>query len=760
MKTGLFPSRDSLRPHIPGLLCWLLPLLLAFPANAADFLSKNDPSKPQQPTLLQADRLLYNEKKGTVTAKGNVEVAQGNQVLHADRIVYNQKKGTVRATGHVSVLQPSGDIIFADKVELTTDMKQGFVENVGVLFLDKSRMAARDAQRYEGRYLVADLGVYTACNLCEDDPSKPPLWQMKGVRITHDNEAKDVIYRDATIEFGGIPLFYMPYFSHPDPTVKRRQGLLTISGGYTQNIGAYARVPYYFDLAPNSDLVVSPVFSAKDKAQLGGEWRHRFADGAMRWSGSFTRTDVVNEYGDDEGRQWRGHLFGDAIFDIDNEWRAGTDVAFTSDKSYLRRYNISTEDVLVNRAFLEGFRGRHYAAANTYYFQDLRPGSQMTEPFVAPALRLNALGEPGRTLGGRWSLDGSLMVTTRDRDGVKPSLQGPDTRRLAAAAGWERQLVSSTGFLTNFSALARMDGYWADNVPETNTENSALVFSDIFKIRQFAQGNASVRYPFGRHGGSYQQILEPIAVVSAAPQLSNQSLPNEDSLDVEFDETNLFLPNRFTGIDRLEGGIRAAYGLRHALVGDSGARIEMLGGQVYRLERDENFPEDSGLQKQLSDFVGRLDFTPAEWFDLNYGFRYDHDKKKFQRQEMRSSAGVSLFRPFANYLAVRQTPASGVRENVEELTFGATSHFAKYYSLSAAHKRALQPDPGPRVTSIGLNYMDECFTFGIRGQRIHTDRQDVTSGDSVMFHFYLKNIGGLSSISLDPSLMETPENAR
>ncbi len=127
---------------------------------------------------------------------------------------------------------------------------------------------------------------------------------------------------------------------------------------------------------------------------------------------------------------------------------------------------------------------------------------------------------------------------------------------------------------------------------------------------------------------------------------------------------------------------------------------------------------------------------------------------------MRSSAGVSLFRPFANYLAVRQTPASGVRENVEELTFGATSHFAKYYSLSAAHKRALQPDPGPRVTAIGLNYMDECFTFGIRGQRIHTDRQDVTSGDSVMFHFYLKNIGGLSSISLDPSLMETPENAR
>ncbi len=537
-------------------------------------------------------------------------------MLRADRIVYNQK-GTVRATGHVSVLQPSGDIIFADKVELTTDMKQGFVDNVGVLFLDKSRMAARDAQRYEGRYLVADLGVYSACDLCKDDPSKPPLWQMKGVRITHDNEAKDVIYRDATIEFGGIPLFYMPYFSHPDPTVKRRQGLLTVSGGYTQNIGAYARVPYYFDLAPNSDLVVSPVFSAKDKAQLGGEWRHRFADGAMRWSGSFTRTDVVNEYGDDEGRQWRGHLFGDSMFDIDNEWRAGTDVAFTSDKSYLRRYNISTEDVLVNRPFSKASAGL-LCSGQYVLFSGFAPRRAHDRAFRRARGSRERAGGTGPDVGRARSLDGSLMVTTRDRDGVKPSLQGPDTRRLAAAAGWERQLVSSTGFLTNFSALARMDGYWADNVPETNTENNALVFSDIFKIRQFAQGSAAVRYPFGRHGDSYLQILEPIAVVSAAPQLSNQSLPNEDSLDVEFDETNLFLPNRFTGIDRLEGGIRAAYGLRHALVGDNGARIEMLGGQVYRLERDENFPEDSGLQKQLSDFVGRLDFTPAEWFDLNY----------------------------------------------------------------------------------------------------------------------------------------------
>lgn len=727
-------------------------------AQTLNVFSSKNPNKPQEPTLLQADRLIYNQKKGTITAKGNVEVAQGNQVLRADKIVYDQKKDVVRAEGHISILQPSGDVLFADAAEVTSNMKQGFVDKVSLFFVDNSRLAANDAQRYEGRYLVADRGLYTACDLCKDDPQRPPLWQIKGVRITHDNEAKDVIYRDATVEFAGIPAFYLPYFSHPDPTVKRRQGFMTPTGGFSQYIGTYARTPYYFDIAPNSDLVFSPTFSANDRIQVASEWRHRFAEGTMRWNGSFTHTDLVDEYGVDEGKNWRGHLFGTTLFNLDHQWRAGTQVAFTSDKSYLQRYSITTEDQLINKAYVEGFRGRHYATANMYYFQDLRPGARLTPPFVGPALHVSALGEPGKTLGGRWSLDGGMLITSRKRDGIDPALQGPDTRRIDLAAGWERQLVSSTGFLTTVSALARMDGYSANNVVKTDPATSTTRFSDIFKIRQFAQGTASVRYPLGRHGDGYQQILEPIAVVSVAPKLSNMSLPNEDSLDVEFDETNLFSPNRFTGIDRLEGGTRVGYGVRHALVGNSGARIEMLGGQVYRIQEDEAFPESSGLRNQLSDVVGRVDVTPGEWFDLNYGFRLDPAKTKFRRQELQASGGVRLFRPYVNFLSVRQSPAVGIIETVEEVTFGASSHLFKYYVLTAAHKRAIQPNPGPRVTSLALSYIDECFQFGLTGQRVHTDRQDVKSGDSVMFHFYLKNIGGLNSVSIDPSLIQTPEN--
>ncbi len=728
-----------------GATCLALKAVFAEPATAQE-----------EQALVQADKMAYSQKANVIVAKGNVEVAQGEQVLHADQIVYDLTKDVVRAEGNVSVLQPSGEVIFADHAEITGDMKQGFVEKVRVLFPDNSRLAAQDAQRYEGRYLVADRGVYSACNLCKDDPERPPLWQMKAARITHDSEEKQVIYRDATLEMEGVPFFYLPYFSHPDPTVRRRQGFLSPSGGFNQYLGAFVRTPYYFDIAPNDDAVVMPVFSQEDKLQLSAQWRHRFARGSMQWDGSFTRADLVDEFGADLGQQWRGHLFGNSLFNMSREWRAGTDVAFSSDKSYLRRYNITSNDVLLNRGFVEGFSGRDYAVGNVYYFQDLRPGARPSEPLVAPELRYSAFGEPGKTLGGRWALDAGTLVTTRKRD-VNPSKQGPDTRRIDFGAGWERQFVSSTGFLTTIGGQARLDGYWAGNMPDPE-KPIGTGFSDVFDIRQFAQADVTVRYPLGRRGDGYQQILEPIALLSLAPNMSNrEQLPNEDSLDVEFDETNLFSKNRFTGIDRIEGGIRAAYGLRHALIGDNGARIDILGGQLFRIKRNENFPDGSGLEDQFSDYVGRVEFSPAEWLNAIYGFRLDKDTLKFQRQEAQASVGVPYFRPFVNYLTVNQTQATtGIAEHIEEATAGFTSTFAKYYKLTASHSHAFLPDAGPRTSSLSLSYQDECFQIGITGSRDKTNREDIESGTSVMFHFYLKNIGGVHTDSVDSGTFQTP----
>lgn len=701
-------------------------------------------SGPKEP-LLQADRMSYDENTNIITATGNVEVAMDDQILRADMITYNKTTNVVRATGHVAVTQSTGEIMHAKEIEMTSDMKEAFLSDIGILFPDSSRLAALDAQRYEGRYLVTEKGVYSACNLCADDPKKAPLWQVKGARVTHDSQEKQVMYRDATIEFVGVPLLYTPYFSHPDPSVKRRQGFLAPDGGHSATLGYMARTPYYFDLAPHSDLLLTPTFSQKDTLQVAAEWRHRFHSGAMTWSGSVARTDFVNDIGIDRGYQWRGHLFGTTQFDISDTWRAGTDVAFASDKSYMPRYKISSEDLLINRAYAERYSGRNYAVGNMYYFQDTRPGTRLKEPFVAPEVRVMAMGEPNETLGGRWALGTGMLVTTREKN-VDPTEQGPNVRRLSVDAGWERQMASSTGFLTTVTLSARADGYWADNVPDPD-EPLGTGFSKVERVRPFAQGLTTLRYPIGRQGDGYQQIVEPIAVLAAAPRVNRNTLiPNEDSLDVEFDETNLFSANRFTGIDRLEGGMRMAYGLRHALIGNEGGKIEMLGGQVFRAKKDLTFPEGSGLADEASDYVGRLGLSPAHWLDANYSFRLARKDLQFTRQQFSATLGTAIFRPSLRYLYSRQTEASTTEdERLEEASVGLSSAFTKYWSLSASHSHAFKPAPGPRSTAFGVTYKDECFEAGVSAERDYTERTDVETGTTVMFRFFMKNIGGWES---------------
>ncbi|MDD3287937.1 MAG: LPS assembly protein LptD [Alphaproteobacteria bacterium] len=727
-----------------ALLCAVaLAVVMTSPAMA-------EPVKKKRiPVLLQSDQLLYDQEANTTTAQGHVELMRDGQILRADKIVYNKNTDVVKAYGHVTLLQSTGDVLFAEEAELTSDMAQGFMEKIGIVFIDGSRLAAADARRYGGRYLIADRGLYTACKVCASNPEDPPLWQIRAKRITDDGEKKNVMYRDAVIEFAGVPVFYTPYFSHPEPSVKQRQGFLSPTGGGSQNLGSFAKVPYYFVFDQNSDMTLAPTFSSNDGLQVANEFRHRFGNASIRVNSSFAYTDLVSDQGVDKGKQLRGNVFGDAVYNIDKKWRTGGVLALTTDKSYLSRYSIAHEDVLVNRGYVENFEGRNYGATNFYYFQDLRPGSRLKEPIIAPEVRYSMLGEPGKTLGGRWSLDSGFLMTSRKRD-VAIEQQGPDTRRLSLSGGWERELVSSTGFLTDISALMRTDAYWADNVTDPN--NSMLHHQNVTDARPFAQGSVTLRYPLGRRGDGYQQLVEPIVQLTVAPNMPKSPLlPNEDSLDVEFDETNLFASNRFTGIDRLEGGTRTSYGVRQTLIADGGGRIELMAGQSYRMKENDQFKMESGIRDKLSDYVGRIDFQPVPWFDMNYGFMLDKDTFSPKRHALRGNVGNPIFRPFVNYLSIDQTTVGTATNSLEEITGGFSSTFYKYYTVVVSQKNAMRPTSGPRLTSISADYADECFLFGLTAQRDHTVRADLSSGDTIIFHFYMKNIGGMQSSTISTS---------
>lgn len=687
------------------------------------------------PALISADQITYDENLGVVNASGNVEISQNDRVLLADSVSYNLRTNVVTASGNVSLMEPTGEVIFANFVELTDDMREGFIRDIRILLTDRSRLAAISGLRTGGNKTVLTKAVFSPCQLCRDDPIQAPLWQLKALEIEHDQEDKMIRYRDAWMEIYGVPVFYTPYFEHPDPTVKRKSGFLSPIVGGSEVLGTVYQQPYFWAIDQDKDVTIAPIFTTKQGVVAAGEYRHLFTNGTVNVKTSGTVADREESDGTIEEDRFRGHVDATARFDINKTWRAGLDAQRATDDTYLRIYNFSSTPTLTSRAFAEGFNGRNYLAINNYTYQGLRIADNDREsPIILPMIDYNYMSDPG-IAGGKYTLDANFLALTR--------IDGRDSRRASMALGWELPYTGPAGDVYNVVARVQGDGYWVNGVnPKSDAVNPSISRGNDLTGRVFPQLAVQWRYPWVRHGRTMHQVIEPIVQAVVAPNGGNPGeIPNEDSLDFEFDDTNLFSLNRFTGIDRVTSGTHFDYGLKWTVTSDGGGSGTVFIGESYRLKKDDTFAQGSGLEDNLSDIVGRVEIKPTHEISLLYRFRLDEENLRPRRNELDLRIGPPALNLSANYLFLDSANEFVDRE---ELNWRLSSRLTQHWSAFGGQRIDLEADE-TRDARIGLTYRDECFMFQVIAQRTFFSDREIKPEDSIFFNVVFKHLGGLTS---------------
>ena len=216
------------------MLAAALGICVSTPASAQSFTYNPPPPEPSRPPrppsdgqmLVQAVEVDYDYNNSRVSAVGNVQMFYNGTSVEADKVIYDQKTKRLHAEGNVRMTDADGKITYANIMDLSDDYRDGFVDSLRVDTADRRAWRRPAPTAPSGNYTVFENGVYTACAPCKDDPKKPPLWQVKGARIIHDQTEKMLYFENAQLEFFGVPMAYMPYFSTPDPTVKRKTGFL------------------------------------------------------------------------------------------------------------------------------------------------------------------------------------------------------------------------------------------------------------------------------------------------------------------------------------------------------------------------------------------------------------------------------------------------------------------------------------------------------------------------------------------------------
>ena len=688
------------------------------------------------PVLLRADWLTHDQTSGIVTAEGHVELAQSGRILLADRVTYDQRQDRVIASGNVSILEPNGEVLFADAVELTDQMKNGVATNIRLLMTDHSRLAANGARRSDGNRTEMRKAIYSPCALCADDPERAPLWQLKAIRVEHDQEDRMIEYSDVFMEIYGVPVVYLPYFVHPDPTVKRKSGFLAPTYGSSSTLGVNVTTPYFWNIQPQRDFTFAPIFTSKEGVVLAGEYRENTGNGIYRLGGSWTHVDQRD--GDGErigGEETRGHIEGDGRFTLSPAWMWGFDLARATDDTYRSRYGFGSEDTLTTDLWLQGQEGRRFASLAGYWFQGLEEDDNPGEiPIILPTFDYEFISDPS-SAGTWWSVNASTFLLARS--------EGADSRRLSTTGGWHARYTGASGDVYNFSVRLRGDLYWVNDVANPADPNTTALNGVTGRV--IPEVTLGWRYPLIAQHESVRQVIEPIVTAIVSPYGGNlDKIPNEDSVDFEFDDTNLFSPNRFTGLDRVEGGPRVNYGVRWGLYGESGGQTTALLGQSARLKDDSTFGTGTGLESNFSDYVGRLAITPANYLDISYRFRLDRVSFTAQRNEVNASIGPSYLNTSITYLQLDAELSADTESEFasrEEITFVGNVDLTKSWTLSLDHRRDLTGNGGSLNSGSSLIYEDECLLFRLRANRRFTVDRDVESETTVLFSIQFKHLG-------------------
>ena len=717
--------------------------------------------------------------------------------LRAGSVSYDLNKGVATADDAVELVSPDGDVVNASHIELDSDLQAGVAVDFATKMAGGASLMAATAVRRSQNVNELNYALFTPCPICDarGEPKTPSI-SIQAEKVVQDEELRAILYRNAVFKVGGVPVFWLPVFAHPDPTVDRASGFLVPTLSFDEGRGVSAEIPYLHVVSPSEDWLISPQINTDVQPFLNAQWRRRFSNGMIVARGGYTYAQKFGDFDlDGDGsaesnvdygdRTHRSYLLAHGRFDLEGPWRWGFTAERTSDKTLFDRYDVRNpyqdnglyygdERRLISQLYAERQTQRSYLSVAAFSIQSLRVSefdpvtpalnifeNDNTLPWVAPIV--DARWEPSGPIGGgRLRLRGSAVSLQRDAyvgapvlrpevilPGPTDGLDGVDSRRVSVEADWRRSIITPGGIRFEPFLDGRFDVYSVSDLP-------AMMGRDTDPItRGRVTGGVDLSYPLiKRISASTDLIVEPMAQLSVSNDADlDPRIPIEDTQTFELDESSLFRVDRLPGFDLYEGGVRFTAGARATLRWDEGRQASLFIGRSMREDDEEAFrtaiPDDptrvydpSGLASRTSDWVVQGDFSPSDRI-RGWGHATLDGNGEVRRAEAsvdgrwgrRNLAAVS-------YIIDRSNPVDGpLNRNYQFVQLAGQQFVYGNWGVAVTGIADLERDLITR-SEVGLLFDDDCFRFEIGYRRDNTLVRPSGPSDGVYFRLNLATFGG------------------
>ena len=683
----------------------------------------NAQSLNDEQALIEAESMSYAQDTEIVTASGDVKIQYRGRELRAGKITWDQKSDRIIARDNVILIDTDGTNVTSQSAELQDEMKQATLKKFNLMMKNNLRFKGETASRETGKLTSIRKSIFTACKPCKNNPNASPTWQLRSGQTVYDEKDETISHKNVRLEMRGVPVFYLPYLTHPAPNVKKRSGFLFPIFKSSTDTGADVALPYFINLAPDYDLTLSPRYISDGSSMLGFEWRQKTSQGTYNIAGNGLWLDEEDNL--DNDKTFRGNMQSKGAFKLSENWQAGYDYWWVSDKSFMRRYDINDDDFFTSKAYIRQTNGRNTVDVRLLDFKtSIFNIDEDAQPEVAPQIRTEHYFD--NLAGGELRVTSDIISMSRKN--------GADLNRAVAETEWNRQSILKSGQILDYFGGVRgaYYDYETDSGEQRNKDEESVLL---------AHAGIKWRMPFIKRQASGAVIIEPTAqVIIANEETSEGAIPNEDSLSSEFDSLNLFDVYRHTGYDRFDTGNRFDVGVNTVFEGDKGGSYRMFVGKSYRDKALERPTIGTEQDAKASDWLLDIGFEQGSALGFNGQLRFDDDDQKLIRSdgEIYASIKKAHFSLHYTHLDASITPDGVEREESRgSFDFSLSENW-----LLNGHVRYDMEREKRLKNSIGLIYRDDCTDISLSFDQSFTRNGNIGPRNGVTFKIILRTLGG------------------
>jgi LPS-assembly protein len=723
-----------------------------------------------------ADRLTYSQDNNIIEATGNVVAKnQEGKLIASDKIIYNKSTQQLSTFGNSRFTDSKGGTLFAESFEYNLEKKIISAEKK-VKFIDKekniyyfSKLSADDKfdeiigydinadlnkqnlksgdkfnefiePRFSGKSasiknnitIVKDAKFTTCKKTNETDGCA--YWNLNAGELIHDKEQKKITYKNASLDLNNIPVLYLPYFSHPDPTVKRESGFLppTLAnlGG---DIGSTLKIPYFYPVSQSADFTLSPVYYFKQNPLLLGEYREKFKNGDLSLEGGFTQGYKEISTTKTEGS--RHHVYGNLnlIFNdkILDQSILNTKVQHVNNPTYLRvnkinstndgfKKNLIKEDdtKLTNEIYLNSFGKNENFNIKAATYRDI----SVTKNSDQYSYLLPELSYSKYSLFDDNNLNFNSIFKSQNANTNQNKSSFINNLDYSTQEFYNNNLGIGYKFLSKLNNV----NYYSDYKTPNQNLNS--------QINPVVGFDTSI--PFAKINKDTEQYIVPRILTRYAPGKMTNATSNDTTLNTD----NIFSMNRMNNDELIEKDLSFNVGAdwmwqEKKVSNKETEKATISIGQVLKFNKDLDMPTKSSLQKSNSDIVSKINYLSPQNFDVTLKNTFDNQlnhvyyndftiKKNFTSSEI-------------NFNFYEKNSHIG---NERYAKANLSSYVTDSTKLKIETDRNLKTDL-TNSHKLGIENENECIKYGFYLQKNYSSDKDLKPATSVYFGVTLLPFG-------------------